>query len=164
MLMSKVTEGAVTVKTPAETVAPARVVTENFPVVAPFGTMAVIWVELLTVKLAAVPFSATLLAPVRFVPERVTELPACPLAGTKPVIVGKVAGAVTRKSVADIAIPVGVVTEIFPLDAPLGTAAEIRVALVTENAAAVPLKETDVAPVRFAPRTVTEVVMGPLAG
>jgi len=41
--------GTVTVKFAAEVAVPPAVVTENVPVVAPLGTVAVIWVELFTV-------------------------------------------------------------------------------------------------------------------
>jgi hypothetical protein len=59
----------------AEVPVPAGVVTANFPVVAPAGIVALIWVALLTVKAADVPFSASEVAPVKFVPVMVTELP-----------------------------------------------------------------------------------------
>ena len=47
--------------------------------------------------------------------------------------------------------PVGTVTVIGPLVAPIGTVAVIDVALLTVKAAAVPLKLTEVAPVKFVP-------------
>ena len=103
-------------------------------------------------------------APVKCVPVRVTLLPTSPLVGEKLEIVGGGVGTVTVKLEADVAVPLGVVTEILPVDAPVGTVAAIWVELVTLNAAAVPLNETDVAPVKFAPVMVTEVETSPLVG
>ena len=52
---------------------PPGVVTQIFPVVAPVGTFAVIWVDEPPVKLAAdVPSNITAVAPVRLVPVIVT--------------------------------------------------------------------------------------------
>ena len=53
------------------------------PVVEPFGTEAVIWVDEFTVKLAAVPLNVTADAPVKPVPVMVTEVPQVPLSGVK---------------------------------------------------------------------------------
>jgi hypothetical protein len=64
---------------------------------------------------------------------------------------------VTEKLFVELALPFGVVTEIFPLVAPLGTVAVIWVALITVKEAEVPLKATAVAPVRFVPVIVTDV-------
>ena len=69
---------------------PDGVVTEIVPVVEPEGTVAVICVELLTVKeVAAVPLNFTAVAPVRFVPVIVTLVPTGPLVGLKLVIEGE---------------------------------------------------------------------------
>ena len=70
------------------------------------------------------PLKATALAPVRFVPVIVTELPTPPVAGLNDVIVG---GARTAKLAELVAVPPGVVTESGPLAAPLGTVAVICV-------------------------------------
>jgi hypothetical protein len=51
------------------------------PVVAPVGTVAVICVLLLTVNVAFVPLNLTLVAPVKFVPAIVTEVPTGPFVG-----------------------------------------------------------------------------------
>ena len=67
---------------------PPGVVTAILPLVAPLGTVVVICVALLTVKLAAAPLKVTLLAPVKFVPARVTVAPTAADAGLKPVRVG----------------------------------------------------------------------------
>ena len=67
---------------------PPAVVTEIVPVDEQFGTVAVIWVELLTLNEADWPLNFTLVAPVKLVPVMVTLEPAPPLAGEKPEMVG----------------------------------------------------------------------------
>ncbi len=59
--------------------------------------------------------------------------------------------AVTVKSLELVAVPPGVVTVIRPLVAAEGTVADIRVEVPAENDAVMPLKVTDVAPMRFVP-------------
>jgi hypothetical protein len=68
-----------------------------------------------------VPLNATAVAPVKFVPLIVTLVPAGPLVGVKPVIVGALAP--TVKVLALVAVPVGVVTLTGPVVAPAGTVA-----------------------------------------
>jgi len=153
---------AVTEKLVALVATPPGVVTAIGPVVAPEGTVAVIWVEESTVKLAAVPLKVTDVAPVRFVPPITTVVPTGPLVGKKLVTVG--AATVTEKLVAVVAVPPGVVTEIGPVVAPEGTVAVICVDESTVKLAAVPLKVTDVAPVRLVPVITTLVPTGPLVG
>lgn len=116
-------DDVVTVKLFAEVALPPGVVTENLAVVAAAGTVVVIWVALFTVNVAALLPSETAVAPVKFVPVIVTEAPTCPLAGLKFVIVG--AGGVTVKLLAEVPLPADVVTETFPVVAPLGTAVVI---------------------------------------
>jgi len=152
----------VTVKLLAEVAVPPGVVTEILPVVAPVGTVAVIWVELLTAKEAVVPLNLTAVAPVRFVPAIVTVAPTAPVVGEKLVTVGTTDVA-TVKLLVDVAVPTGVVTEIFPVVAVPGTVAVIWPELRT-NVAAIPLKATAVAPVRFVPEMETAVPVGPLVG
>jgi hypothetical protein len=83
--------GTVTVKLPVEVPVPDGVVTKIGPVVAVEETVAVICVELLTVKVVAgVPLKATAVAPEKFVPVIVTIVPAGPLVGVKLVMVGGV--------------------------------------------------------------------------
>jgi hypothetical protein len=101
---------------------PPGVVTVIVPLVAPAGTVAAIWVAELTVNVADVPLKATTVAPVKFVPVIVTTVPGVPLDGLKPVMVGAGA-AVTVKLVGLVAVPPGVVAEIVPLVAPVGTVA-----------------------------------------
>jgi hypothetical protein len=72
-----------------------------------------------TVKLAAfTPLNVTAVAPVKLVPLIVTVVPAPPLVGVKPVIVGT-----TLKLVALVAVPAGVVTPSGPVVAVAGTVA-----------------------------------------
>ena len=62
-------------------------------------------------------------------------------------------------------VPFGVVTAIGPEVAPAGTVAVTDESLLTVNGvAAVPLKVTDVAPVKPEPPIVTDVPTGPLVG
>ena len=108
--------------------------------------------------------SFTAVAPLRFVPVIVTAVPAGPLDGAKLVIVGEETVAVTVKFDDEVAFPTEVVTEIFPVVAPLGTVAVIWVALFAVKVAPVPLNETADTPFRFVPVTTTLVPTGPLAG
>lgn len=149
-------------KLPELAAVPDGVVTEILPVVAPEGTVTVIFVEEFTVNVVEVPLNFTAVAPVKRVPLMVTEAPADPLVGLNDVIVGPV---VTVKLAELVAVPAGVVTEIFPVVAPVGTVAVILVEESTVNFAAdVPLNFTPVAPVKFVPLIVTEVPTGPLVG
>jgi hypothetical protein len=153
----------ITVKFAAEVAVPLAVVTETFPVVVLLATVAVICVALFTVKEeAALPLNATAVAPLKLVPVITTLAPTNPLAGLKLEIVG--AGGSTVKLEAEVPVPMGVVTEIFPVVAPVGTGAVIWVALSTVNVVAVPLKLTAVAPVKFVPVIVMLAPTTPLAG
>ncbi len=71
-------------------------------------------------KLAAAPLKATEVAPLRLVPVITTLVPTVPLVGEKLVIVG---AATTVKLLALVAVPPGVVTDIEPVVAPVGTVA-----------------------------------------
>jgi len=79
---------AVTVKFDVEVAFPTEVVTAIFPVVAPVGTVAVIWVALFAVKVAVVPLKETADVPFRFVPVTTTLVPTGPLAGRNEETVG----------------------------------------------------------------------------
>src|SRR5438552_16016205 len=70
----------------------------------------------------------------------------------------------TVKLVLLVAVPPGVVTAIAPLRAPAGTVDVIWLALSTTNDALTPLKVTSVAPVKFVPAMITEVLLGPVVG
>ena len=93
-------------------------VTVTNPVVAPAGTIAVIAKAVSPVIVATVPLNVTDVAPLRFVPDIVTAVPAGPVAGARPLIVG---GCTTVKLAAVVYGPPGVVIEMGPVVAPLGT-------------------------------------------
>jgi len=96
---------------------PLGVVTASVPVVAPTGTVAVIFVAETTVNaVAGTPLKFTFVAPVNAKPLIVTKVPIGPLVGVKLVIFG-----VTTKEVALVTVPPGAVTTIGPVVAALGT-------------------------------------------
>jgi len=135
------------------------------PVVAPFGTVAVIFVSESTVKPADVRLNFTEVAPVKFVPLMVTEVPGAPLVGENDETVGAGGDVLTEKAVALVAVPDGVVTEIGPDWAPFGTVAVIFVSEFTVKFVAdLFLNLTSVAPVKFVPLIVTTVPTGPKVG
>jgi hypothetical protein len=138
---------------------PAGVVTLTYPVVAPLGTVTETLVAEVTLNDADTPLNSTDVAPVKFVPLIVTTVSTFPLVGESPVIV-----AGTQNCEALVAVPAGVVTLTYPLVAPLGTVAEMLVAEFTVNDALTPLNLTAVAPVKFAPLTVTGAPSLPLVG
>jgi len=81
------------VKLADEEAVPFDVPTRILPVVVPLATVAVIWVELSTEKLAAaLPPNDTPVAPFRLVPVMTTTVPAMPEVGAKLEIVGVVGG------------------------------------------------------------------------
>src|SRR5262249_14374290 len=85
--------GNVTVKLFAEVALPRGVTAATFPVTALVGTVAVTLVALTTENVvAATPPIETEVAPVRFVPVTVMEVPVGPLAGVKLLIVGVAGG------------------------------------------------------------------------
>src|SRR6476661_8365677 len=156
----------VTVKSVELVPVPFGLVTVIFPVVAPFGTCAEMSVSELTMNDAsAVPLNLTLVAPVKFVPWMSTAVPTGPLVGENDVTVGGFPLDVTVKLAALVPVPFGVVTLIVPVVAPFGTCAEMSVSELTMNdASAVPLNLTLVAPVKFVPWMSTAVPTGPLVG
>jgi hypothetical protein len=100
--------------------APAGVVTVILPVVASTGTVAVICIAELTVKVAFATSKTTAVVPRRLLPVNTTLVPAGPLVGESPVIFGK-----GMKGKLLLAVPPGVVTAIFPVVASAGTFALI---------------------------------------
>lgn len=78
----------VTVKSDVLVAVPPGVVTLMRPVVAPVGTVAVILVAELTMKVAVTPLNLTEVAPVKFVPLIVTVVPTGPDVGENEVMVG----------------------------------------------------------------------------
>jgi hypothetical protein len=81
---------SVTVKFDALVAVPGGVVTLIRPLVAPLGTVALIWLELEIVKLAALPLKVTELAPQSALPLIATSVPVRPDEGVKPEIDGVV--------------------------------------------------------------------------
>lgn len=152
--------GGITVKLLALAAVPAGVVTAIGPLLAPDGTVAVIWVSELNVKLALVPLKVTAVAPVNPVPVIVTEVPTGPLDGEKPVTLSE-----TVKLTELVAVPAAVVIATGPVVAPDGTLAVIRVSESTVSVIAlVLLKETTLAAVKPVPVIVTDVPVAPLVG
>src|SRR5437762_236371 len=153
--------GLMTVKLAALLAVPSEVVTLIGPLETPAGTVAVIAVAELTVKLALTLLNSTAVAPLKLVPLIVTLVPTGPLLGVKLEIVG---GLMTVKLAALLAVPSEVVTLIGPLVAPAGTVAVIAVAEPTVKLALVPLNSTALAPVKLVPLIVTLAPTGPLPG
>src|SRR5438046_4787524 len=125
---SIVTVGGVvspTVKLAALLAVPPGVVTLIGPLEAPAGTVVVIAVAELTVKLALVPLNSTAEAPVKLVPLMVTLVPTGPLPGVKLEIVG---GVLNVKLAALLAVPSEVVRMTGPPETPAGTVALTAVA------------------------------------
>ncbi len=157
----------VTVKFVELVAVPRGVVTRIGPVVAPVGTATVILVPApFTVKPGAFTLlNETAVAPVKLVPLIVTDVPTGPLVGLNDVIVG-VPAPVTVKFVELVAVPLGVVTRIGPVVAPVGTATVILVPapFTVKPGAFTLLNETAVAPVKLVPLILTDVPTGPLVG
>jgi hypothetical protein len=94
----------------------------------------------------------------------VTTVPTLPEVGVKDEIEGAGMFVVTVNEPELVPVPFAV-TAIGPVVAPAGTAVVIWLSLSTLNVvAAVPLKVTELAPVKPEPRIVTEVPTGPLGG
>src|SRR6476661_4387077 len=152
----------ITVKLVAEVPLAMGLVTVMGPVMAPAGTVTVIWVPEFTVKLVVLmPPNDTPLAPRKLVPVMTTVVPGEPLVGVKLVTVG---GLPTTKLWAEVAVPPGTVTVMVPVVVPAPTVAVICVAEFTTNVAGVPLNDTAVAPVKPPPRMVTTVPACPPPG
>lgn len=105
---------------------PPLVVTAILPVVAPLGTVAVIRVSELTVKLADVPLKVTLVVCVRAVPTIVTGVPTGPLGGENEETVG---ATLNWRELVSLVAPVTTVT--LPVSAPGGTVAKMKVVPVS---------------------------------
>jgi hypothetical protein len=149
----------VTVKDVELVIDPPAVVTLILPVVAPTGTMAVIWVSESTVNVARMPLKVTALAPVRAEPVITTEVPTGPIVGEKLTSCGS-----TLKLVALAVVPPAVVTLIFPLAPQHGTMAVICVYESAVNEVAMLLNDTAVAPVKAVPVITTVVPDPPFKG
>lgn len=142
---------------------PPGVVMLILPVVAPPGTVAVIFVAETTVKLIAdVALNLTAVAPVRKLPLIVTKAPTWALVGVNELTVG--AGGITVNVAPLVATPPLVVTVSVPLVAAAGTVAVIFTAELTVNAAAAPWNATPVTPLKLLPLITTEDAALPLPG
>jgi hypothetical protein len=140
-------------------VVPPGVPTAIGPGVAPLGTIAWISESESTVKLASTWLNLTTVAPVKEEPRMSTLPPAGPHVGVNELIVGAMPNGAML-----LPVPFGVVTVIGPVTAPLGTVAWISESESTVKEAPMPLKVTEVAPARFAPRMSTLVPTEALAG
>ena len=156
----------VTVKSAALVPVPPGVVTATFPVAAPAGTTAVTCEADTDDGATPTPPNETELAPDRFDPDTVTNVPTGPDVGKNPLTTGAGGGAtVTVKSAALLVpVPPGVVTATFPVPAPAGTTAVTCEADTDDGATPTPPNETELAPDRFDPDTVTNVPTGPDVG
>ena len=105
----------------------------------------------------------TPLTAVKWFPLIVTEVPATPLEGEKPLMVGALLP-VTVKLDELVAVPPGVVTVILPVVAPLGTVAVTLPSFTKTNAAEVPLNRTPLTAVKWFPLIVTVEPIAPLDG
>lgn len=157
-----IVDGGRTVKSVALVAVPAEFITVIRPVVAPTGTVAVIFVVDTTVKdAAAAPLNPTNVVAVKFVPLIVTTDPWPPIVGEKEVIVG---AAVTMKSVELAPVPTALVTAILPVVAPIGTVAVICASELTVKLALTVPNLTVVVPVKSSPVMITVAPTGPVAG
>jgi len=120
LLKSRSPNYGVTVKDVALVAVPPGAVTPIFPVFAPVGTVAVIWLLFFTVNVLAFPPNVTPLASVNPLSVIVTAVPTLPLVGLKPRIVGRHH---TRNVRLLLSVPPGVVTFTNPVVAPEGTVA-----------------------------------------
>lgn len=167
LLLRLVMLGDVTVKfTPLLATGPS--LTTTFPVVAPVGTRATMLVWLQLINAAGMPLKETVLVPCagpKFVPVRVTEVPAVPDVGFKLVIVT----GVTVKLTLLLTKP-PTVTTTGPVVAPVGTDTVIPVSIQSKLfciVACVPLNVT-VSPgtnvPKFVPKIDTDIPTGPEFG
>jgi hypothetical protein len=142
---------------------PPGVVTAMVPVAPPEPRYARICVGDITVKAAAAtPPMVTADAPVKFVPLMSVKSPAPPDASEKPVIVG--ADAASVNTVADVAVPPGVVTTTLPVAPPAATTAVICVGVTTKPVAGTPPKVTVAGARKFVPLIVMVAPTGALVG
>ena len=134
---------------------PFSVVTLTSPD-APEPTTARIIVEDTTANEAAgVPPKETAVAPVKFVPVMVIVESVPPLVGVKELMVGTGTTGAIYVNPTTVSFPLGVATTTYP-EAPVPTTALIVEAFTTvKEAAAVPPKVTEVAPVKLLPEMVT---------
>jgi hypothetical protein len=145
---------------------PPVAVTLTGPVVAVAGTVAVICVAEFTVNVVAFTLlNETTVAPVKFVPVIVTDVPTDPQVGANDVIVGQVVPATSKD--AEVSVPSAFVTSMGPSVAVAGTTAVIEVAeSILNEAASTLLNSTSVTLglLKSVPVIVTTHPAGPLVG
>lgn len=139
-------------------------VTITFPVVAPLGTVAMMLVSLQLVTVAPVPLNVTVLVPwaaANPVPVIVTDVPAKPPTGERPVMLG------TTEKLTPLLGTTPAMTTTFPVLAAAGTGTTMLVILQLVGVAVVPLNVTPpdpcVAP-KLDPLMVTDVPVVPDVG
>jgi hypothetical protein len=145
-----------TVKSDVLVAVPPGVVTAILPLVAFWGTDALICVADVTLKTAVAPPKVTAVAPVKFVPVIATVVPGAPETGENEPTVGGGGGGGPARNVSElVAVPVTFVTAIGPLTALSGTTTFKRSSETTWNAAATPPIVTLLVAPKLVPRTVT---------
>lgn len=112
--------------------------------------------------MAEIPLNFTEMAPRKFVPEMRTLVPLGPPLGVKFAMVGHPVG--TTKLDGLDATPAGVITVTGPVEAPVGTKADMSLEVSTVKLAVTPLKRTDVAPEKFVPTISTSTPGQPVSG
>jgi hypothetical protein len=140
-----------------------RTVTWMGPVVAPAGTVAVIWVDEFTVNVAAVVLNSTDEVPQKFVPVITTLDPMAPLVGANDEMVAAAAVTTVKLVALGVSAPAPS-TVIGPVTAVAGTVVVAVVSLRTVAGLVTALKSACVAPVNPEPVIVTEVPTTPHVG
>jgi hypothetical protein len=135
-------------------------VTVTFPVVAPFGTIAVILAEFQAVVVAVRPLNVTVPLDPKFVPEIVTDDPGGPDVGLRLLMFG--VGSTVKAT--PLLATEFTVTTTFPLVAPLGTIAVMLVGFQALVVAVVPLNVTVPLDPKFVPEITTAEATGPEVG
>ena len=157
--------GAETNVKPARVAVPPGVMTDTLPEV-PDATTAVMLVAETTLNdVAGVPPKLIAVAPVKFVPVMVTEVPTAPLVGVKLVMVGE--AVVIVKLVPLVPVSPPTVTVIAPVVAPIGTDVVMLVAVLAVAAAVVPVNCTMLlagVALKLVPVIVTDVPIEPEVG
>lgn len=131
---------------PTPLLAWAAVVTSTLPVVAPFGTVTPMLVELQLVGVAMTPLKLTVLVPCvapKFVPVIVTPAPTAPEVLLRVLMTG---GATETMKLTPLLGWPATVTVTLPVVAPVGTEATMPVMLQLLGVAAAPLKATVLLP------------------
>lgn len=164
---SEIVGGKRTVKSVDDTEVTLLTSTDILPDVAPFGTVATMLVAVADVMVAVTLLNFTVFSEtveLKLVPVMVIVAPTPAATGAKEVMVE---GNNTVKSLAEVACPDDVVTEIFPVVAPAGTDTVKVVGVAAVTVVAVPLKVTMLFPVfaeKCSPVMLTVVLSNPFSG